>query len=118
MALIEPVLGFSLGFADLYSPSGLKKVDQAFLTHLDEADLLVSLAPHLDDFVGRLFAIDSEIGNLSARHEALRRSMPASGCSSSVAPRRRLNPIRRKRLRPNSPLYSAVPGTDWILPII
>jgi NADPH-dependent glutamate synthase beta subunit-like oxidoreductase/NAD(P)H-flavin reductase len=108
MALTEPVLGFSLAFADLYSPSGLGKVDQAFLTHLEktddslherltsalatpaidaktEADLLVDLAPHLDDFLGQLFAIGSEINALAARQNAL---APLFACKRLFVQRR------------------------------
>lgn len=107
MALTEPVLGFSLAFTDLYSPTGLGKVDQAFLSHLadadqdlcqrllsarteppaakDEADLLVGLAPHLDDFIGRLFGIGAEIAELSAAQDAL---APLYACKRLFVQRR------------------------------
>ncbi|WP_338056181.1 FAD-dependent oxidoreductase [Telmatospirillum siberiense] len=108
MALTEPVLGFSLGFADLYSPTGLGKVDHAFLQHLaeadaslherllaarsrppvdakGEADLLVALAPHLNDFIGLLFGIGGEIGELSARQDAL---APLYACKRLFVQRR------------------------------
>ncbi|HXP95412.1 MAG TPA: FAD-dependent oxidoreductase [Telmatospirillum sp.] len=108
MALTEPMLGFSLGFADLYSPSGLGKVDQAFLSQLaetdgsllerlmsaraassidakDEALLLVALAPHLNDFIGQLFAINSEIQALAARQDAL---APLYACKRLFVQRR------------------------------
>jgi NADPH-dependent glutamate synthase beta subunit-like oxidoreductase/NAD(P)H-flavin reductase len=108
MALTEPVLGFSLGFADLYSPSGLGKVDQAFLSQLaeadgplhdrviaaratppleakEESDLLVALAPHIDDFIGQLFAIGSDISALAARQNDL---APLFACKRLFVQRR------------------------------
>ncbi len=94
VALTEPVLGFSLSFSDLYARQGLLKVDAAFLDHLAEADrplrdrleaaratppatgadesaLLIALAPHLEDFIGRLFGIVPELQALAARQNAL-----------------------------------------------
>jgi NADPH-dependent glutamate synthase beta subunit-like oxidoreductase/NAD(P)H-flavin reductase len=85
-------LGFDLSFEQLYRREGLACVDAAFLRFLDEADaslgerlrtaranpqqldakaesdLLVALAPHLDDFLARLFAIETEAQALAARH--------------------------------------------------
>ncbi len=37
----------------------------------DESQLLIDLAPHLDDFIGALFGIEAEIAALEARHDAL-----------------------------------------------
>ncbi len=88
-------LGFDLQFADLYADAGLYQVDAAFLRWLQEADdtlaarlvtarvscglpdakqasqLLVDLAPHLDDFMGRLFGISAEISALAQQHHVL-----------------------------------------------
>jgi NADPH-dependent glutamate synthase beta subunit-like oxidoreductase/NAD(P)H-flavin reductase len=85
--------GFS--FPDLYSRDGLLRIDQAFLDHVAQADsglganllaaragaaslaikaeseLLLALAPHLDDFIARLFGIEAEVRALSARHHEL-----------------------------------------------
>jgi NADPH-dependent glutamate synthase beta subunit-like oxidoreductase/NAD(P)H-flavin reductase len=83
--------GFS--FADLYDRSGLVRLDARFLEHLSRSDaalhsrliaarenlpprkenseLLVALAPHLEDFLGELFGIESEVRDLQARHNAL-----------------------------------------------
>src|SRR5487761_666446 len=85
--------GFS--FADLYERDGLVRVDRAFVGHLAEADvalhdrlmaaradpdklgrrgesdLLVDLAPHVEDFLGDLFGIAAEVRTLQARHAAL-----------------------------------------------
>ncbi len=86
-------LGFGLTFDDLYERDGLVRLDLAFLSHLAEvepdlhdrllaaravapetkaeAELLVELSPHLEDFIGRVFGIAGEIAALQARHDAL-----------------------------------------------
>jgi hypothetical protein len=84
-----------LGFPDLYRRDGLVRVDRAFVGHLaaadaalhdrlmaarrdpealghaDESDLLVELAPHVEDFLGELFGITAEVRALQARHHEL-----------------------------------------------
>jgi NADPH-dependent glutamate synthase beta subunit-like oxidoreductase/NAD(P)H-flavin reductase len=91
----ELVLRHGLAFEDLYRREGLVRLDAAFIDHLresdvelhnrlvtarrdpaalarkDESDLLVALAPHLEDFIGELFGIAAEIRALQARHDAL-----------------------------------------------
>ena len=88
-------LGFDLRFADLYERAGLQKVDSAFLSELAAADaplharlqaaradpaalerkqhsqLLIDLAPHIEDFIGALFGITPELRALAARHHEL-----------------------------------------------
>src|SRR5437016_152694 len=86
-------LGFDLKFEDLYDREGLRRVDQAFLVCLGEADaalrerllasrtsvpekkaeseLLIALAPHVEDFLARLFGIEAEAQALAARHDGL-----------------------------------------------
>ena len=88
-------LQHGLSFADLYERDGLARVDAAFVAHLGAGDvelrnrlvaarrapdaldakaqsqLLIDLAPHLEDFVGALFGIAAEIRALQARHHAL-----------------------------------------------
>ncbi|GGF13869.1 hypothetical protein GCM10011611_19500 [Aliidongia dinghuensis] len=88
-------LSFGLEFEDLYRRDGLVRLDQAFvdwlrvaepalldrlmaaratpeaLTAKDESELLVETAPHLEDFIGRLFGIEAEVGALAATHDAL-----------------------------------------------
>src|SRR5262245_19855033 len=88
-------LGFDLRFADLYEREGLIKVDSAFLSELAAADatlharllaaranpaaldnkahsqLLVDLAPHVDDFIGALFGNRDAIRALAAQHQEL-----------------------------------------------
>jgi NADPH-dependent glutamate synthase beta subunit-like oxidoreductase/NAD(P)H-flavin reductase len=85
-------LGFGLEFPDLHQREGLARLDAAFLAHLGNADaalhdrllagrakpsqlapkaeseLLVAVAPHLEDFLARLFGIQDEARVLAARH--------------------------------------------------
>ncbi|HVB16380.1 MAG TPA: pyridine nucleotide-disulfide oxidoreductase [Stellaceae bacterium] len=91
----ELALQYGLSFADLYERDGLVRLDRAFVAHLaasdaalhdrlmtaragpdridrkTEADLLVDLAPHLEDFLGHLFGIAAEVRALQAAHDAL-----------------------------------------------
>jgi len=86
-------LRFGLAFEDLYSRDGLLRLDAAFLQFLAEADaalrdrlqaaraappaakdesgLLVALAPHVEDFLARLFGIEADVQALAARHHEL-----------------------------------------------
>ncbi|MDX1374255.1 MAG: FAD-dependent oxidoreductase [Burkholderiales bacterium] len=88
-------LAFGLEFADLYDRDGLGRVDARFCEFLrtgepelaarlaaaraapqaldarGEAGLLVDLAPHVDDFLGRLFGIEADVQALAAQHHAL-----------------------------------------------
>ena len=107
-------LGFSLDFADLYSRTGLEKLDDAFLTHLreiddalagrllaarcappapahEESDLLLALAPHVEDFLGRLFGIGGEMIALAERIDAL---APLFSCKRLFVQRRAMKAIR------------------------
>jgi NADPH-dependent glutamate synthase beta subunit-like oxidoreductase/NAD(P)H-flavin reductase len=93
--MTEIALQHGLGFADLYARDGLMRLDRAFVTHLaaadvalhdrlmaaraapealdrkGESDLLVDLAPHLEDFIGELFGISAEVRALQAAHDKL-----------------------------------------------
>ncbi|HEV7476976.1 MAG TPA: hypothetical protein VGO02_04475, partial [Burkholderiales bacterium] len=88
-------LAFGIAFADLYDRAGLLRVDAAFLAFLreandglharllsargnfaqlkprEESDLLVELAPHVEDFIARLFGIEAEARALAERHNEL-----------------------------------------------
>lgn len=88
-------LAYGLDFADLYARDGLARLDAAFVAHLaeadvalhdrlvtaratpdalaakDESELLIALAPHLEDIVAELFGIGAEMRALQARHDAL-----------------------------------------------
>jgi NADPH-dependent glutamate synthase beta subunit-like oxidoreductase/NAD(P)H-flavin reductase len=93
--MTDLVLEHGLTFADLYDREGLIRLDQAFVAHLaeteiglherlmtarrdpdvigrlDESNLLIDLAPHLEDFIGELFGISTEVRSLQARHHEL-----------------------------------------------
>jgi len=88
-------LKFEFSFGDFYRRDGLVRLDQVFLCELEQADaalhgqllaarnaaeppaakaeseLLLALAPHLDDFIGQLFNIEAEVRALSAQHHKL-----------------------------------------------
>jgi NADPH-dependent glutamate synthase beta subunit-like oxidoreductase/NAD(P)H-flavin reductase len=88
-------LGFDLRFAELYGRDGLVRVDARFVDfvkarNLDlhdrlmaaraapgqvagkaESDLIVELAPELEDFIAELFGIDADVRMLQSRHQAL-----------------------------------------------
>jgi NADPH-dependent glutamate synthase beta subunit-like oxidoreductase/NAD(P)H-flavin reductase len=88
-------LEFGLQFEDLYRRAGLVALDAAFIEDLrtgaielhnrlmagradpdaladkDASELLIDLAPHLEDFLARLFGIGVEVAALRARHDAL-----------------------------------------------
>ena len=92
-------LGFGIDFAGLYARAGLEQVDAAFLAELAlsdtglwarleqarrtaqdgaarldpklESQLLLDLAPHTDDFLGKLFGISTEVSALAERHHEL-----------------------------------------------
>ncbi len=89
------VLRHGLAFEDLYRRDGLARLDGHFIAHLQaadvalhnrlvtarrdpaalerkaESDLLVDVAPHLEDFIADLFGIVPEMRALQARHDAL-----------------------------------------------
>jgi hypothetical protein len=93
--MTDLVLKHRLSFADLYNREGLVRLDRAFVAHLapadaalhdrlmtarrhpdaierlEESNLLVDLAPHLEDFLGELFGIAAEVRELQARHHEL-----------------------------------------------
>ena len=84
-----------LEFADLYSGEGAARIDALFVAHLrgadaalaerlaaarersealdrkSESELLIALAPHLEDFVAALFGIGAEVRAREARHHEL-----------------------------------------------
>ncbi len=88
-------LSHGLSFSDLYRREGLLRLDAAFLRALEvldralcqrliaaradpsaltakqESELLIALAPPVDDFVAELFGIEAEVQRLSARHNEL-----------------------------------------------
>src|SRR5712671_6080441 len=93
--MTDLALKHGLSFSDLYDRDGLVRLDRGFVAHLAaidvglhdrlmtaraapdsldrkrESDLLVDLAPHLEDFLGDLFGIGGEVRELQARHDRL-----------------------------------------------
>ena len=103
-------LGFNITFEDLYERDGLIRVDQAFLGFLDsgmrdrivdarktfpakkqEAELLVALAPHVEDFLAKLFGIEAEARALAAKHNEL---APLWAVKRQFVQRRALNKVK------------------------
>jgi len=88
-------LGFGFTFEDLYRREGLVALDSTFLTRLlerspdlharldaarrepassprkQESELIVELAPYVEDFIAELFGIEAELRALQAEHSAL-----------------------------------------------
>ena len=89
-------LAFGLAFEDLYRRDGLVKLDARFTEHLQAADaalaaglfdarsktpdpaqkkqlseLIIAIAPHLEDFIGELFGITAEIRQMQAAYNTL-----------------------------------------------
>jgi len=88
-------LGFGIRFDDLYEREGLIRLDSAFLRFLresdsalherllaarhtpeklaakEESDLLVALAPHVEDFLPKLFGIEAQARALAEQHNEL-----------------------------------------------
>jgi NADPH-dependent glutamate synthase beta subunit-like oxidoreductase/NAD(P)H-flavin reductase len=105
-------LGFGFDFADLYATAGLQRLDAAFCAWLaegdgalaarlataraapralgrkDESELLIALAPHLEDWLARLFGIEREAGALQA---AQRELAPLFACKRQVVQRKAMN---------------------------
>jgi NADPH-dependent glutamate synthase beta subunit-like oxidoreductase/NAD(P)H-flavin reductase len=91
--LLDSAFGFT--FADLYAVEGLARIDARFVDELmaadarlaerlraareqpdaldakSEAALLIDVAPHVEDFLARLFGIAGAVRALEARHHAL-----------------------------------------------
>src|SRR5262249_35837983 len=94
-AMSDLALQHGLDFTDLYERDGLVRLDRAFVADLAandtalharlmaaraapdeldrkaESELLVDLAPYVEDFIGDLFGIASEVRALQAKHDAL-----------------------------------------------
>jgi hypothetical protein len=88
-------LKFDFSFEHLYKREGLVRLDSTFLERLQSADaglfhrlmearanpsaleakqqseLILDLAPHLEDFIGELFGIQADLRALQARHNVL-----------------------------------------------
>ncbi|MEO8025322.1 MAG: FAD-dependent oxidoreductase [Bryobacteraceae bacterium] len=88
-------LRFGFKFEDLYQREGLVRLDASFceqlvasdssladrlaaarlnpdsLTKKQQSELIIAIAPHVEDFIGGLFAIERELKALQARHDVL-----------------------------------------------
>ncbi len=88
-------LSFGFSFEDLYRRDALARLDDVFLSQLQEAapdlhtrltaarkdpallalkqssELIIEVAPHLEDFIGKLFGIHKALHDLQARHHEL-----------------------------------------------
>ncbi|HUL06543.1 MAG TPA: FAD-dependent oxidoreductase [Candidatus Acidoferrum sp.] len=107
--MTELTLAHGLALTDLYQADGLARIDGLFREHLAAADaglagrldavraqpatldakgeseLLIALAPHLEDFIAGLFQIRAEVGALAARHHEL---APLYACKRLFVQRR------------------------------
>ncbi|MEO6975683.1 MAG: FAD-dependent oxidoreductase [Gallionella sp.] len=108
-------LAYGLDFDDLYRREGLISIDVAFLDFLGECDaglrrqleaarhtvtkisgkaeaeLLIALAPHLDDFLANLFGIEAQVQALAARHIEL---APLYSCKRLFVQRRAMSKVK------------------------
>jgi NADPH-dependent glutamate synthase beta subunit-like oxidoreductase/NAD(P)H-flavin reductase len=111
----SPAMGFGISFNDLYDRDGLIRLDAAFLDFLGESDatlreqlkaarltptdlsskaqseLLIALAPHLEDFLARLFGIGTQVQILAARHHEL---APLYSCKRLFVQRRAMTKVK------------------------
>ena len=111
-------LRFGFTFLDLHSTSGLSRLDASFCAWLREGDaalaerlaaaraapdalgrkgeseLLVALAPHLEDWLARLFGVDSEVAALQAAQQEL---APLFACKRQVVQRKAMNKYKAEQ---------------------
>src|SRR6185436_15458601 len=113
-------LGFGIRFSDLYEREGLLRLDAAFVSFLKEidgslaerlaaarsqppsgkpeSDLLVALAPHVEDFLPKLFGIEAQAQALAARHHEL---APLYSVKRLFVQRRALHKVRAEDAKPD-----------------
>ena len=131
-------LRHNLAFEDLYSRAGLLKLDAAFLDYVaegdaalagrlraarrdpparkDESELLVALAPQLEDFLAQLFGIEAEAQALAARHHEL---APLWSVKRLFVQRRALHKVKTEDATPEGYAFSTELGfaqdvTQWL----
>ncbi len=109
------VMEFGFSFNDLYEREGLLRLDAAFLDFLGEGDaklraqleavrlsnaglsgkvqseLLIALAPHLEDFLARLFGIEKQVRALAGQHHEL---APLYSCKRLFVQRRAMSKVK------------------------
>jgi NADPH-dependent glutamate synthase beta subunit-like oxidoreductase/NAD(P)H-flavin reductase len=130
-------LHFGISFEDLYARDGLVRLDAAFLQFVaqadtglrarleaaraappagkDESELLIALAPHLEDFLARLFGIEAQAQALAARHHEL---APLYSVKRLFVQRRALHKVKPPDATPDgyafaSELDFARQVTEW-----
>jgi hypothetical protein len=131
-------LGFDIRFNDLYERAGLLRVDAAFLAFVrevdaslhdrlvaarakpppgkEESDLLVALAPHVEDFLARLFGIEADARALAERHNEL---APLYSVKRQFVQRRALHKVKPEDAKPDgfhftTELDFARQVTEWL----
>jgi NADPH-dependent glutamate synthase beta subunit-like oxidoreductase/NAD(P)H-flavin reductase len=131
-------LGFDIRFSDLYEREGLLRIDAAFRAFLagadgallerllaarerppsgkEESDLIVALAPHVEDFLARLFGIESEVRALEERHNEL---APLYSVKRLFVQRRALHKVKPEEAKPDgfhftSELQFARQVSEWL----
>jgi NADPH-dependent glutamate synthase beta subunit-like oxidoreductase/NAD(P)H-flavin reductase len=131
-------LGFGIEFNDLYERKGLLRLDAVFLQFLgqadaalldrlrkarqeppngkDESDLLVALAPHVEDFLPKLFGIEDEARALAERHHEL---APIFSVKRLFVQRRALHKVKPQDATPDgfeftTELAFARQVTEWL----
>jgi NADPH-dependent glutamate synthase beta subunit-like oxidoreductase len=114
------VFGFGIQFEELYQRDGLLRLDGTFLDELKQSDLalynrllaaragnepladkehsqlLVELAPHVEDFIGKLFGIVPEIQALAATHHQL---APLYACKRLFVQRRAAKALKPEEVQ-------------------
>src|SRR5215210_7583821 len=110
-------LAFGIQFNDLYEREGLVRVDAAWLAFLaesdtalrdrllaartsppalkEESDLLIALAPHVEDFIARLFGIEVQARALAQKHNEL---APLYSVKRLFVQRRALHKVKPEEL--------------------
>ncbi|MGC2166974.1 MAG: FAD-dependent oxidoreductase [Gallionella sp.] len=110
---LTPNFGFA--FSEFYDREGLKRLDSSFLDFLNESDailrtqlnaardapdamtdrdrsaLIVALAPHLEDFLARLFRVEAQVQALAEHHHEL---APLYSCKRLFVQRRAMTKIK------------------------
>jgi NADPH-dependent glutamate synthase beta subunit-like oxidoreductase/NAD(P)H-flavin reductase len=130
-----PQLAFGLQFEDLYEREGLLRLDAAFLSFLSaevrdklvqaranplsgktESELLILLAPHVEDFLAKLFGIETEALALAARHNEL---APLWSVKRLFVQRRAVHKVKPEDAKPGdfaftTELEFARQVTEWL----
>ena len=126
-------LGFNTEFAGLYSRDGLMALDAAFVNALKENDhvlynrllearstklqpknesqLIIDLAPLLEDFIAELFGIRQEVATLKAKHFIL---APLYSCKRLFVQRKAVKTINAEKaaLLEGEALSASFPAPD------